>query len=216
MGSSPLSNQFFLSSRLQVAYCLVKQADAHWADHKYEDVLACYADAAAIFSASNKGADSAPILQLHSWCALACVALEDLEQALRWNQKAQELVDAICGPTSWERYRVLVDHARFLEFSVKQAPLAPWDSSGLREGPHSSSSHLPTTTIFGTPNLQTPRPRPLAGTRSPSQRARDAREGGRGRLPPRDKDFCQGAPSTPPVFGRRHCTPSLALAAASF
>ena len=112
------------SSRPQVAYCLVKQADAHWADREYEDVLLCYEEASAIFAAwSPNGADCAPILQLHSWCALASVALEDLEQALRWNQKARELVDAICGATSWERYRVLVDHARFLEFSVKQARL---------------------------------------------------------------------------------------------
>ncbi|KAL1515510.1 hypothetical protein AB1Y20_002132 [Prymnesium parvum] len=106
---------------VQVGYCLVKIADAHWADWEFAEVLSTYKTAIPIFASVFGTEACAPVVQIYSGCALACTAVGDFEQALMWNQKALDIVDTVCSPTSWERYRVLVDHARMLEFSVKQA-----------------------------------------------------------------------------------------------
>ena len=102
---------------------MIKLADTHWAEWHFDEVLSCYDQALAIF-ADTVGVESCPVLQLYSWTALAYAALEDYEQALEFNAKAQEIVTPLAGERSLERYRVLVDHARFLEFSVAMVSAA--------------------------------------------------------------------------------------------
>ena len=116
---------------VQVAYCLVKVADAFWASRHIDQTLPRLTEAVKIFEASL-GKRSKQVCQLYSYISLAYICLGNFAAGSEWNEKASELVKPVFGDMSWENHRIKLDRVTILQNSFDKEDKAAQSSEARK------------------------------------------------------------------------------------